>query len=335
MGDSETVVAQSSAIQEHPSTTVNRDLAASTGIDTMDVDNVIPHEDDQASIQILMEEASLQQLIFTPFSVGLFFVPESPRWLAKIGRKKEFDAALRKLRGKDADISEEADEIQDYIETLQKLPKAKIFDLFQRRYLRSVTCTKETHRLVDCETVSKYADRIVNAKWEVKEHGMERKVHFHQINRCPICPKFFIPLFLTASSLSVPQSRTSVQIHRLLRQPSRLFIESSKVKTLDPLNLNSKPQNAVYFAQNLKHASTFLFNTHAPHRLPPPFAGHQTSHLRSPSTSSVVDPCSASLMNSSPCPRRYSLALIFYVFLAEILNVCFKSSLNQCLMVNI
>nr|KAJ0202893.1 hypothetical protein LSAT_V11C500296970 [Lactuca sativa] len=71
--------------------------------------------------------------------VGLFFVPESPRWLAKIGRKKEFDAALRKLRGKDADISEEADEIQDYIETLQKLPKAKIFDLFQRRYLRSVT----------------------------------------------------------------------------------------------------------------------------------------------------------------------------------------------------
>lgn len=50
MGDSETVVAQSSAIQEHPSTTVNRDLAASTGIDTMDVDNVIPHDDDRASI---------------------------------------------------------------------------------------------------------------------------------------------------------------------------------------------------------------------------------------------------------------------------------------------
>lgn len=53
MGDSETVVAQSSAIQEHPSTTVNRDLAASTGIDTMDVDNVIPHEDDRASIQVV------------------------------------------------------------------------------------------------------------------------------------------------------------------------------------------------------------------------------------------------------------------------------------------
>lgn len=31
---------------------------------------------------------------------------------AKTGRKKEFEAALQKLRGKDADISEEATEIQ-------------------------------------------------------------------------------------------------------------------------------------------------------------------------------------------------------------------------------
>ncbi|XP_010242564.1 PREDICTED: sugar transporter ERD6-like 7 [Nelumbo nucifera] len=70
--------------------------------------------------------------------LGLFFIPESPRWLAKMGYQKEFDAALRRLRGKDADISHEAAEIQDYIETLQQLPKAKILDLFQRRYLRSV-----------------------------------------------------------------------------------------------------------------------------------------------------------------------------------------------------
>ena len=31
---------------------------------------------------------------------------------AKIGREKEFEVALQKLRGKDADISEEAAEIQ-------------------------------------------------------------------------------------------------------------------------------------------------------------------------------------------------------------------------------
>ncbi|KAL3725498.1 hypothetical protein ACJRO7_030515 [Eucalyptus globulus] len=69
---------------------------------------------------------------------SMFFIPESPRWLAKRGHEKEFEAALQKLRGKDADISEEAAEIQDYIETLQLLPKASILDLFRRRYLSSV-----------------------------------------------------------------------------------------------------------------------------------------------------------------------------------------------------
>ncbi|KAJ7972850.1 Sugar transporter ERD6-like [Quillaja saponaria] len=71
--------------------------------------------------------------------LGLFFIPESPRWLAKTGREKDFISALQKLRGKDADISHEADEIQDYIATLEQLPKPKLLELFQRRYLRSVT----------------------------------------------------------------------------------------------------------------------------------------------------------------------------------------------------
>lgn len=71
--------------------------------------------------------------------LGLFVIPESPRWLAKKGAQKEFEVALRKLRGKDADITDEAEEIQNYIEELERLPKASIFELFQRRYLRSVT----------------------------------------------------------------------------------------------------------------------------------------------------------------------------------------------------
>ncbi|CAI0464053.1 unnamed protein product [Linum tenue] len=70
--------------------------------------------------------------------IGLFFIPESPRWLAKRGHEKEFEVALQKLRGKDANIAEEAAEIMEYIETLDRLPKVKMLDLFNRRYLRSV-----------------------------------------------------------------------------------------------------------------------------------------------------------------------------------------------------
>ncbi|CAN1284045.1 Sugar transporter ERD6-like 16 [Linum perenne] len=44
---------------------------------------------------------------------GLFIVPESPRWLAKVGREKEFQVALQRLRGKDTDITREALDIQD------------------------------------------------------------------------------------------------------------------------------------------------------------------------------------------------------------------------------
>ncbi|KAJ4849091.1 hypothetical protein Tsubulata_036007 [Turnera subulata] len=71
--------------------------------------------------------------------LGIVFIPESPRWLAKVGCQEEFDKALKRLRGDNADISSEAAEIQDYIETLRHQSKAGILNLFQRRYLYPVT----------------------------------------------------------------------------------------------------------------------------------------------------------------------------------------------------
>ncbi|KAK4767597.1 hypothetical protein SAY86_015347 [Trapa natans] len=70
---------------------------------------------------------------------GSFFIPESPRWLAKVGREKEFKLALQTLRGKDAQVSSEASEIHVYIGALQSLPKARLFDLFHSKHIGSVT----------------------------------------------------------------------------------------------------------------------------------------------------------------------------------------------------
>jgi len=58
---------------------------------------------------------------------------------ARFGHPGAFEAELQKLRGKGADISEEAEEIKDFTEKLQHLPKSKILDLFQKDYIHAVT----------------------------------------------------------------------------------------------------------------------------------------------------------------------------------------------------
>ncbi|XP_065618556.1 sugar transporter ESL1 isoform X3 [Quercus suber] len=70
--------------------------------------------------------------------LGLLLIPESPRWLAKIGKEKEFETSLQYLRGRNADISQEAAEIREYTEAFKKNSKTRFMDLFQRRYAHSL-----------------------------------------------------------------------------------------------------------------------------------------------------------------------------------------------------
>ncbi|XP_056163144.1 sugar transporter ERD6-like 5 isoform X2 [Syzygium oleosum] len=69
---------------------------------------------------------------------GLFLIPESPRWLVKVGQEKEFEVTLQRLRGKSVDISQEAADIRDYTETFEWQSRSRILYLFQRRYAHSL-----------------------------------------------------------------------------------------------------------------------------------------------------------------------------------------------------
>ncbi|KAF5194449.1 Sugar transporter erd6-like [Thalictrum thalictroides] len=65
---------------------------------------------------------------------GLFFIPESPRWLAKMGMTDDFEASLQVLRGFDTDISIEINEIKRSVASTRRRSTIRFADLKQRRY---------------------------------------------------------------------------------------------------------------------------------------------------------------------------------------------------------
>ncbi|XP_054823214.1 sugar transporter ERD6-like 6 [Prosopis cineraria] len=65
---------------------------------------------------------------------GLFFIPESPRWLAKMGMTEEFETSLQVLRGFDTDISVEVHEIKRSVASTGKRVTIRFADLKRKRY---------------------------------------------------------------------------------------------------------------------------------------------------------------------------------------------------------
>jgi SP family galactose:H+ symporter-like MFS transporter len=62
------------------------------------------------------------------FALGMFFLPESPRWLIKRGRRSEASAVLARIRGAE-DVEAEADEIEKSL--VGSSERGSFFDLFQ------------------------------------------------------------------------------------------------------------------------------------------------------------------------------------------------------------
>ncbi|EXB37263.1 Sugar transporter ERD6-like 6 [Morus notabilis] len=66
---------------------------------------------------------------------GLFFIPESPRWLAKMGMTEDFEASLQVLRGFDTDITTEVNEIKRSVaSSTSRRTAIRFADLKRKRY---------------------------------------------------------------------------------------------------------------------------------------------------------------------------------------------------------
>ncbi|XP_048499246.1 sugar transporter ERD6-like 5 isoform X2 [Beta vulgaris subsp. vulgaris] len=71
--------------------------------------------------------------------IGSFLIPESPRWLVKVGDDKSYEAALRSLRGQNIDISYEAAEIKEYTKSVAKISKHNLHEVLHTKYAYALT----------------------------------------------------------------------------------------------------------------------------------------------------------------------------------------------------
>ncbi|CAN6345824.1 unnamed protein product [Urochloa humidicola] len=65
---------------------------------------------------------------------GLFFIPESPRWLAKMNLMDDCETSLQVLRGFDADITAEVNDIKRAVTSANKRTTIRFQELNQKKY---------------------------------------------------------------------------------------------------------------------------------------------------------------------------------------------------------
>ncbi|KAL1192952.1 Sugar transporter ERD6-like 2 [Cardamine amara subsp. amara] len=62
--------------------------------------------------------------------ICLFFIPESPRWLAMYGQDRELEVSLKRLRGENSDVHQETAEIREAVEISTRESQSGVRDLF-------------------------------------------------------------------------------------------------------------------------------------------------------------------------------------------------------------
>ncbi|VAH10397.1 unnamed protein product [Triticum turgidum subsp. durum] len=65
---------------------------------------------------------------------GLFFIPESPRWLAKMNKMEDFETSLQVLRGFETDITSEVNDIKRAVTSANKRAAIRFQELNQKKF---------------------------------------------------------------------------------------------------------------------------------------------------------------------------------------------------------
>ncbi|KAG8086453.1 hypothetical protein GUJ93_ZPchr0010g8335 [Zizania palustris] len=65
---------------------------------------------------------------------GLFFIPESPRWLAKMNMMDDFETSLQVLRGFETDITAEVNDIKRAVQSANKRTTIRFQELNQKKF---------------------------------------------------------------------------------------------------------------------------------------------------------------------------------------------------------